>query len=441
MGQEAFSIGDNSSDSDTGHDNCLCRDCHKTWHSLENINIRSRCPYCGSPKLKYHPELGSLAIAHIDCDSFYASVEKRDDPALMDKPVIIGGGTRGVVSAACYVARMYGVKSAMPMFKALKLCPDAIVIKPNMEKYARAGKQIRKMMFDLTPSVEPLSIDEAFLDLRGTEKLHHARPASVLSAFIKRIQQEVGVSASVGLSHNKFLAKIASDLEKPKGFAIIGEAETLDFLAEKPVSIIWGVGKVFNAKLKADGIENIAQLREYDEFELMSRYGNMGRHLFYLARGEDRRIVETNRETKSISSETTFNTDIADYDILEKHLWQLCEKVAKRMKKSDLAARTIVLKLKTRDFRQITRNKTLIDPTMLADQLFRIGRQLLAGEVDGRAFRLIGIGGSELVSGHLADPMDLGDPDGQRRAKLENAMDQLRDKLGDSAIIKGRSLK
>ncbi|MDX1739522.1 MAG: DNA polymerase IV, partial [Alphaproteobacteria bacterium] len=280
-----------------------------------------------------------------------------------------------------------------------------------------------------------------FLDLRGTEKLHHARPASVLSAFIKRIQQEVGVSASVGLSHNKFLAKIASDLEKPKGFAIIGEAETLDFLAEKPVSIIWGVGKVFNAKLKADGIENIAQLREYDEFELMSRYGNMGRHLFYLARGEDRRIVETNRETKSISSETTFNTDIADYDILEKHLWQLCEKVAKRMKKSDLAARTIVLKLKTRDFRQITRNKTLIDPTMLADQLFRIGRQLLAGEVDGRAFRLIGIGGSELVSGHLADPMDLGDPDGQRRAKLENAMDQLRDKLGDSAIIKGRSLK
>ncbi|WP_420549678.1 DNA polymerase IV [Curvivirga sp.] len=420
--------------------NCLCRDCSHIWYMPEQPRA-ARCPDCNSPRLKYHSELALLSTAHIDCDSFYATVEKRDDPSLADKPVIVGGGQRGVVSAACYVARMYGVRSAMPMFKAKQLCPDLVVIRPNMAKYSKVGKEIRKMMHDITPMVEPISIDEAFLDLSGTEKLHKAYPAQTLSRFIKRIEDEVGVTASVGLSHNKFLAKIASDLEKPKGFAVIGKEETMDFLGDKPVTLIWGVGKALAKTLHNDGIEKIHQLRAYEKFDLMGRYGSMGKRLYHFCRGEDDRSVSVGGETKSISNETTFNTDISDYQTLENTLWKLCDNVSQRMKKQNLAARTVVLKLKTKDFKQITRNRTLIDPTMLAEQLFRVGKQLLKNEADGRAFRLLGIGGAELVEGGLADPIDLADPDGQKRAKIENTMDLLRDKLGNDAIIKGRSLK
>lgn len=429
-----------ASDSLSLTQNCLCRDCLHMWAVVQQRK-GLRCPECNSPRLKFHKELSQLSMAHIDCDSFYASVEKRDDPSLIDKPVLVGGSTRGVVAAACYVARMYGVKSAMPMFKAKQLCPDAVVIKPNMEKYSKAGHAIRQMMKEVTPLVEPLSIDEAFLDLSGTEKLHHACPALTLARLVRRIESEVGVSASIGLSHNKFLAKVASDLEKPKGFAIIGQEETMDFLSDKPVSMIWGVGKALNKSLYEDGIETIKQLRDFDQFDLMGRYGSMGKRLYDFSRGRDDRTVSIESETKSISTETTFNTDVSDYATLEKDLWSLCDKVAQRMKKQNLAARTIVLKLKTRDFKQITRNRTLIDPTMLADQLFRVGKQILKKEADGRAFRLLGIGGAELVDGDLADPIDLADPDGQKRAKIENTMDKLRDKLGSSAIIKGRSLK
>ncbi len=424
----------------TSNDNCLCRDCLHIW-TIEVGAKGLRCPKCGSPRLKHHSELSLLSIAHIDCDSFYASVEKRDNPSLADKPVIVGGGHRGVVSAACYVARMYGVKSAMPAFKAKQLCPDAIFIKPNMEKYREAGLAIRAMMRDITPLVEPISIDEAFLDLSGTEKLHHACPALTAARLVRRIEKEIGVTASIGLSHNKFLAKVASDLEKPKGFSIIGKAETMDFLSDKPVGMIWGVGKALAKSLNSDGIEQISQLRDLDQFELMGRYGSMGKRLYDFCRGEDNRIVSPESETKSISSETTFDTDISDYKTLEKTLWNLSDKVAQRMKKQDLAARTIVLKLKTKDFKQITRNRTLIDPTSLAEKIYRIGQSILEKEADGRSFRLIGIGGAELVEGSLADPIDLADPDGQKRAKIETTMDQLRDKLGDSAIMKGRSLK
>ena len=210
----------------------LCRDC------LSEIAPARRCSACGSPRISSHPELFDLSIAHMDCDAFYASVEKRDNPALNGKPVIIGGGRRGVVSTACYIARIKGVRSAMPMFQALKLCPEAIIIKPRMDAYVEASRAIRAMMEELTPALQPLSLDEAFLDMTGTTKLHGAPPAVMLARLVRRMKVELGLTGSIGLSHNKFLAKVASDLDKPHGFSVIGKEETQRFLNDKPVSMI-----------------------------------------------------------------------------------------------------------------------------------------------------------------------------------------------------------
>jgi len=401
-----------------------------------------RCPECGSRRLVSHPELFRLAIAHLDCDAFYASVEKRDDPSLRDKPVIVGGGRRGVVSAACYVARMYGVRSAMPMFKALKACPDAVVIRPNMAKYAEAGRAVRALMKDLTPAVEPLSIDEAFLDLRGTERLHRAPPAAMLAHLVRRIETEVGVSGSIGLSYNKFLAKVASDLDKPRGFAVIGEAEALEFLAEQPVSIIWGVGKALQKKLHGDGISRVGDLQEMDERDLMRRYGSIGKRLARFSRGEDERTISSERETKSISAETTFDEDIGDAGALLDRLWPLCEKVSRRTKAAGLAGHTVVLKLKTDRFRQLSRNRRLPAPTQLAETLYQAARPLVEAEADGATkFRLIGIGLADLSDASLADPADLLDPESDRKKRIERTIDAVRAKLGENAIGKGRSLK
>ena len=410
----------------------FCRDC-----LAPQKPERRRCVQCGSPRLLYHAELDSLSIAHIDCDAFYASVEKRDNPELADKPVIIGGGKRGVVSTCCYIARIHGVRSAMPMFKALEACPEAVVIKPNMEKYAKVGRQVRQMMLDLTPLVQPLSIDEAFLDLSGTELLHHDPPARVLARFSRRVESEVGISASVGLSYCKFLAKTASDLDKPRGFAVIGRQEALAFLAPRPVRSIWGVGKALGGQLEADGIMTIGQLQTMDEGDLMRRYGSMGQRLFRLSRGLDDRRVEPDEEARSISAETTFDDDIRSHDALVPVLRSLSEKVAKRLKAKEVAGWTVVLKLKTGDFRQRTRNRRLEDPTQLADRIFRTGLSLLEKETGADAFRLIGIGVTDLCEPRLADPPDLVDPQAGRRAKAEAAMDRLRDKFGGAAIETG----
>ncbi len=413
----------------------LCRDCATVWSTPP---AAGRCEVCRSPRQIQHPELHSLAIAHLDCDAFYATVEKRDRPELADKPVIIGGGKRGVVSAACYVARMYGVRSAMPMFKALAACPDATVIRPDMKKYTEIGKQVRELMQSATPLVEPISIDEAFLDLSGTEALHGGSPAVTCARLVGRIEREIGITVSIGLSYNKFLAKLASDLDKPRGFAVIGEAEAMDFLAERPVSLIWGVGKALQAKLTGDRIRTIGQLRESDEKTLMMRYGTIGRRLWRFAHGRDSRVVEPGGAMKSISSETTFNEDIADLDELSRRLWPLCETVSRRMKAKAIAAGTVVLKLKTDRFRILTRSQKLAAPTQLADNLYRTALPHLAGEADGTRFRLIGIGGSDLVADDLADPPDLLDPGLARRRKVEEAIDSVRAKLGDTAIAKGR---
>lgn len=410
----------------------FCRDCLRG----QPEGLR-RCKACGSPRLVYHRELYNLTLAHIDCDAFYASVEKRDNPELADKPVIVGGGKRGVVSTCCYIARIHGVRSAMPMFKALEACPQAVVIKPDMEKYARVGRQIRAMMEELTPLVQPLSIDEAFLELKGTERLHHDPPARVLARFARKIEQEIGITVSVGLSYCKFLAKVASDLQKPRGFSVIGEEEAVSFLAPRPVTTIWGVGKAFAATLEKDGIRSIGQLQEMDETDLMRRYGTIGQRLSRLSRGIDDREVHLNDPAKSVSAETTFFEDIWRYDDLVVHLRSLSEKVAWRLKKSEIAGQTVVLKLKTADFKGRTRNRRLDDPTQLADRIFRTGLSLLEKETDGTRYRLIGIGVTDLTDAATADPPDLIDEQAGRRARAEAAMDKLRDKFGKGTVQTG----
>lgn len=410
----------------------FCRDC-----LTPQAAAGRRCQACGSPRIARHAELYRLSLAHIDCDAFYASVEKRDNPDLRDKPLIIGGGKRGVVSTACYIARINGVRSAMPMFKALEACPDAVVVRPNMEKYARVGREVRQMMLELTPLVEPLSIDEAFLDLAGTDRLHRDPPARVLARFANRVEAEIGITVSVGLSYCKFLAKVASDLDKPRGFSVIGEAEAVSFLADKPVTMIWGVGKAFANTLEKDGIRTIGQLQTMNEGDLMKRYGVMGQRLHRLSRGLDTRRVEPHGEAKSVSAETTFDRDLSTVEELTPILRALSEKVSRRLKAAGIAGRTVVLKLKTRDFRLRTRNRQLSDPTRLADRIFRIGMALLEKELDGTKFRLIGIGVSDLGDGERADPPDLVDVQATKRAVAEDAVDKLRSKFGDKAVETG----
>ncbi len=410
----------------------FCRDCLS-----DTADSATRCAACRSPRLARHPELHSLTIAHIDCDAFYATIEKRDNPDIADKPVVVGGGTRGVVAAACYVARTYGIRSAMPMFEAKRRCPDAIVIKPNMAKYIQVGREVRRAMFALTPLVEPLSIDEAFLDLSGTERLHGKSAAKALAGFATQVERDLGITVSIGLSANKFLAKIASDLDKPRGFAVLGATEAVSFLASKPVGFIYGVGAVSAAKLAADGFRTIADLQHADEHDLMRRYGEEGLRLWRLARGIDGRSVNPERDTKSISAETTFNHDIGEFRPLEQYLWDLTERVSARLKANALAGSTVTLKLKSADFKIRTRARALGAPTQLASRIFAAGRDLLTHEVGATRFRLIGIGVSNLedaIGDDLADLID------RRAAEAEHAVDRLRSKFGRNAVVKGLAL-
>jgi DNA polymerase IV len=409
--------------------NCFCRDC-----LADQDFVARRCGECGSPRLVRHPSLSALTLAHIDCDAFYATVEKRDNPELADKPVIIGGGKRGVVSAACYISRTFGVRSAMPMFKALALCPSATVIRPDMAKYVRVGREVRHAMQALTPLVEPLSIDEAFLDLAGTQRVHGMIPAKVLARFALDVERDIGITVSVGLSCNKFLAKIASDLDKPRGFAALDQNEARALLKGKPVGFIFGVGPATQERLAQRGFRTIADLQVADEIELMKQFSTEGRRLWRLARGIDDRKVVPDRGAKTISSETTFETDIRDFATLERMLWRMSEKVSMRLKNGDLAGSTITLKLKTADFRQRTRSQSIHAPTQLAAKIFAISREMLAKEIDGTAFRLMGTGVSALRPGSSGDDTDMLD---RRSADAERAMDDLRKKFGQAAVIRG----
>lgn len=413
----------------------FCRDC-----LANSADGARRCKACGSLRITAHPELATLGIAHMDCDAFYAAIEKRDDPSLRDKPVIVGGSSRrGVVSTACYVARINGVRSAMPMFKAMELCPNAAVIKPNFAKYIRAARQIREMMRNLTPMVEPLSLDEAYLDLTGTERLHGVPPAKSMAILANKIEGEVGITVSIGLSFNKFLAKLASELDKPRGFAVIGKAEAQTFLRDKPVGFIRGAGAALQARLAKDGITHIAQLQDLSQEELAQRYGNTGLWLHRLSHAEDTRSIEPDGELKSISSETTFDGNISDYKELEAILWRQAERVSTRAKTSKHGGRTVVLKLKTSSFKIRTRSVSLDAPTQLADRIFRTAREALRKEATGTAFRLLGVGISHLAPASDCDPADLVDDGAGKRAAAERAMDKVREKFGGEAVKKGRS--
>lgn len=414
----------------------FCRDC------LEPTTDSGRCPNCGSPRVQRHDELFDLGIAHMDCDAFYASVEKRDHPHLRDQPVIVGGGKRGVVTTACYIARIRGVRSAMPMFKALKLCPEATVVPPRMDVYAEVSRAIRRLMEELTPAIQPISLDEAFLDLTGTARLHGAPPAILLARLAKRIEEELGVTISIGLSHNKFLAKIASDLDKPRGFSVIGRAETEDFLDGQPVSIIWGVGRAMQDRLARDGIRTITDIRRYSEEDLFRKYGGMGAHVWRLAYGIDSRRVSNRDPVKSISNERTFNEDIGALDELDGHLWRLALKVSDRAKAKDLVGATVNLKLKRKDFRLLSRQTRLTEPTQLADEIYNAARPLLDRELDKGPFRLLGVGLSHLSDWQGADAApDLLDPGAPKRRAAERASDSIRARFGPDAILKGRALR
>ncbi|MEP3298666.1 MAG: DNA polymerase IV [Pseudoruegeria sp.] len=411
-------------------------------HCLSQFQSGQRCPICASPRVMGHEELYSLSIAHMDCDAFYASVEKRDNPELRNKAVIIGGGKRGVVSTACYIARIKGVRSAMPMFKALQLCPEAVVVKPRMSAYVEVSKQVRAMMDELTPVVEPLSLDEAFLDLSGTEKLHGVPPAVMLARLVKRMQDELGITGSIGLSHNKFLAKVASDLDKPRGFSIIGLAETDAFLRDKPVGLIWGVGPAFKSSLEKAGIRTFTDLLRWEKRDLIARFGGMGERLWHLARGQDHRRVSARTPIKSISKETTFFEDTASIDLLDGHLWRLSEQVADRAKARDLAGRVVTLKLKRANFSALSRRISLPDSTQTADRIYRTARGLFDQVSNEGPFRLIGVGISDLVADDQADMSgDLLDPQAGARKKAEAATDQIRKRFGSKAILKGRALR
>ncbi|MDR3506727.1 MAG: DNA polymerase IV [Caulobacteraceae bacterium] len=414
--------------------NGLCRDC--LWTGAAS---GPRCPRCGSPRLVRHDELDRLVMAHLDCDAFYASVEKRDRPELRDQPVIVGGGRRGVVSTCCYIARISGVRSAMPMFKALKLCPGAVVIPPDFTKYRTESRRIMDRLAALTPLVQPLSLDEAWIDLSGCERLHGGSAAWVLARLQAQIEAEIGLTVSIGLAPNKFLAKIASELDKPRGFSVIGAAEAQGFLAPRPVTILPGVGPALAAALAQAGLRTIGDLANTDPKRMIKTWGAQGLRLSQLAHGQDSRVVDPDQARKSISAETTFNDDLRDIEPLEDRLWPLCERVASTARREGVAGRVATLKLKTADFRTVTRRRTLSAPTQTGKVLFGIVREMLAEEAKGAAYRLIGAGLSDFVD--AAEGLDFF-ADAERRARRsETAVDALRSKFGAGAVVSGRALK
>lgn len=413
----------------------VCRDCLTTAETAF-----ARCPACGSPRVAAHPELDRLAIAHLDCDAFYASVEKRDRPELRDVPVIVGGGKRGVAATCCYIARQYGVRSAMPMFKALKLCPQAVVLKPDFARYKAESRRILGALGELTPLIQPLSLDEAWADLSGTERLNGGPPALQLIRLQARIEAETGLTVSIGLAPNRFLAKIASDLDKPRGFSVIGAAEAMAFLAPRPVSILPGVGPVFARALRSDGFALVGDLARADRKDLAKRYGEHGLRLHDLAHARDSRPVDPQSDRRGMSAETTFNEDLSDLAALEDELWPLCDKLAAKARREGVSSRVVVLKLRRADFRIVTRRRTLPEPVQTARALFTHGRELLAREADGRPYRLIGIGMAELAEATDA-PADLFGAGEARALRAERAVDRLRERFGAAVLTTGRGLK
>jgi DNA polymerase-4 len=416
----------------------LCRGCGTAGH-VGGAAPPAECPACGAANIRVHDDLFALTIAHIDCDAFYASIEKRDDPTLVDKPVIVGGGPRGVVAAACYVARRYGVRSAMPTGLALRKCPDAVVIRPRMAHYAAIGKAIREKMLALTPLVQPLSIDEAFLDLAGTQRLHRASPAEMLHRLQHDIKTDLGITVSVGLAANKSLAKLASDADKPDGFFVIGASEAAGWLAPQPVSVLFGLGRAAVARLNAIGVKTCADLVQGNDAAIEKVLGGQTQRIVALARGVDPRPVTVERAPRSLSSETTFATDMSSFAALEAVLEDLCREVSTRLKEKGVSGKTVTLKLKSSTHRIITRSRTVSNPLDKAYSLFDVGRDLLRPETEkGIKYRLLGIGVGNFSAADAMPGLALEDSVRDRRDRLEAVFDKLHRKLGSDSLQTGR---
>lgn len=380
-------------------------------------------------------------IIHVDMDAYYASIEQLDNPDLIRKAVIVGGDPkqRGVVSAASYESRKFGVHSAMPMSQAIRLCPDAIVLPVRMKRYVEFSQQIHTIFQQFTPQIEPISLDEAFLDVTGSIQLFGS--AEKIGRTIKdQIKEQLGLIASVGIAPNKSLAKLGSDLNKPDGFVVITEKNKQQILDPLPVSRIWGVGKVTEKALKSKGIHTIEQLRRAQPEILRSILGDQTPHILCLARGADNREVESDREAKSISSEQTFATDITDKDILIDVLLNQVEDVAQRLRLNDLEAKTITLKLRYDDFRTITRSSTFDHPTNVTKILWQEAEQVFLKwhKKSAGALRLLGFGVSGLHKGDSSQNQLFTEPEVEKHKRLDEAFDKIRNKFGHDALRRGK---
>jgi DNA polymerase-4 len=379
-------------------------------------------------------------ILHVDMDAFYASVEERDNPDLVGKPVIVGGTAegRGVVCAANYVARQYGIHSAMPAITAVRLCPQGVFLPLRMEHYAQISREIREILDRFTPLVEPLSLDEAFLDVSGCEGLFG--PAPRIGKKIKEeIRRRVHLVASVGVAPNKFLAKIASDLKKPNGFVVVDPHGIHDFLDPLPVGRLWGIGKVSSKAFQKLGITTIGQLRQLPLAILESHFGKSGRHFWQLANGIDDRRVIPDREAKSISHETTFAEDIGQLEVLREWLMEQTEQVARRLRRHQLVGRTVQLKIRFQDFSTITRSQTLREPTNITQEIWQAAAKLLTSRLPARRgpVRLLGVGvsGLESRSESQRDSRSLFDESGrEKQEKLDAVTDKIQERFGSTAL-------
>jgi len=381
-------------------------------------------------------------ILHVDMDAFYASVEIRDNPALRGKPVIVGGSPqrRGVVAAASYAARSFGVHSAMPMARALALCPQAVLITPRLAVYAEVSSQIREIFARYTPYIEPLSLDEAFLDVSDCEKLFSGA-RTIATAIKQAIRDELELVASVGVAPNKFLAKIASDINKPDALVVVDADGVRGFLDPLPVGRLWGAGRATVAVFERMGIRSIGQLRRQSEAWLVSHFGKQGSHLWQLAHGIDNREVISDAQAKSISHETTFGEDLRDREALEAWLLHLTEQVAWRLRRAGLRGRVVQLKLRFPDFKTITRSHTLSEASASTDTLWQTARRLFRANWPGTpAIRLIGIGVAGLSDAQaLQIQADLFTAASEKSLQVDALTDAINMRFGPSTLQRGRS--
>jgi DNA polymerase-4 len=384
----------------------------------------------------------SLTILHVDMDAFYAAVEVLDHPELCGKPVIVGGPSRsrGVVSSATYEARKFGVRSAMPSAQAARLCPQGVFMPVRMERYSEISGEVMRIFRSFTPLVEPLSLDEAFLDVAGAERLFGDGPA-IGRRIKERIKAELGLVASVGVSYVKYLAKLASDLEKPDGFVVIRPEDVDRRLPPLPITRLWGVGPKTATRLEALGLRTIGDVRAAGEERLVRELGDFGSHISRLARGEDARHVEPSWDAKSIGAERTFERDLTAVTAMEGELLEIAEEVGSRLRADRVAARTVQIKVRFHDFRTITRSRTLERATDITREIFDVARSLLKEKagVKGARVRLLGLQGQNLASAGAGQGTLFGEKERAKERRLDQVIDALRQKMGEDAVVRART--